>query len=248
MKQQLCNDLRKLGIQSGNTILVHSSLRSLGSVPGGAETVIQALLEVLGDEGTLLFPAFSFRTVNANNPVFNVKETPSCIGALPEYFRTRPGTIRSIHPTHSVSGIGKKAKLILGENQLDTTPCGEYSPFRKLRTEGDWILFIGCTVAPNTMMHAVEEMIMPPYLLGDPIDYKIFHEDGTESVMSVRRHNFAVTGYAQRYIRLGGLLSPEELHHGNVLQADCYLMKISSVWEKGLAAMQKDPFCFVEKN
>lgn len=248
MKEQLCNDLRNLGIQSGNTILVHSSLKSLGPIPGGAETVIQALQEVIGNEGTLLFPAFSFRTVNANNPVFNVKETPSCVGALPEYFRTRPGTIRSIHPTHSVSGIGKKAAMICSENHLDTTPCGEFSPFRKMRTEGDWILFIGCTVAPNTTMHAIEELIIPPYLLGDPIDYKIIKEDGSESVMSVRQHNFAATGYAQRYIRLKDLLSPEELHHGNVLQADCYLMKISAAWEKGLAAMEKDPFYFVEKN
>lgn len=245
--KQLCDDLRKLGIRSGDTILVHSSLKSLGPVEGGAETVIQSLLEVLGEDGTLFFPAFSFRTVNRDNPVFDVKNTPSCVGAMPEYFRTRPGTIRSVHPTHSLSGIGKKVNMILSENYRDTTPCGEFSPFRKLRTEGDWILFIGCTVAPNTTMHAVEELVNPPYLLGDPINFKIINEDGSESDMSVRRHNFAATGYAQRYIRLKDLLTPDELHCGNVLQAECYLMKISAVWEKGLAAMQNDPFYFVEK-
>lgn len=248
MNKQLCDDLINLGIRSGDTVLVHSSLKSLGPVDGGAETVIQSLLEVLGENGTLLFPAFSFNSVGANNPVFDVKNTPSCVGALSEYFRTRPGTIRSIHPTHSMSGIGKKARLILSENHLDTTPCGEYSPFRKLRTEGDWILFIGCTIAPNTTMHAVEELAMPPYLLGDAVDYRIIHEDGTESIMSVRCHNFAATGYAQQYIRLGELLSQEELHCGKVLQAECYLMKISAVWEKGFAALQKNPFHFVEKD
>ena len=60
-------------------------------------------------------------------------------------------------------------------------------------------------------------------------------------------YNFAATGYAQRYIRLKDMLTPEELHCGNVLQAECYLMKISAVWEKGFAAMQTNPFHFVEK-
>lgn len=246
MINQIAKDLHALGVRAGDTILVHSSLKSLGPVPGGAETVIQGLLKALGEDGTLLFPAFSFSTVNLKNPVFDVKKSPCCVGALPEYFRTRPGTIRSVHPTHSVSGTGKKAKQILSENQLDTTPCGEHSPFRKMRTEGDWILFIGCTIAPNTTMHAVEELAMPPYLLGDPIEFKIIHEDGSESTMNVRRHNFVATGYAQRYIRLGELLTPEELHCGKVLQAECYLMKVSAVWQKGLAAIQANPFHFVE--
>ena len=247
MINKIAKDLHALGIRPGNTVLVHSSMKSLGPVPGGAETVIQGLLKALGDEGTLLFPAFSFSAVNRKNPVFDVKNTPCCVGALPEYFRTRPGTIRSIHPTHSVTGIGKKAEMLLSENQKDTTPCGEFSPFRKMRTDGDWILFIGCTVAPNTTMHAVEELIQPPYLLGDPIEYKIIREDGSESTMNVRCHNFIATGYAQRYIRLGDLLSPDELHCGKVLQAECHLIKVSAVWEKGLAAMRANPFHFVEK-
>jgi len=81
---------------------VHTSLRSLGKVPGGAETVVRGLLYALGENGTLLTPALSYASVGVNNPVFDVLHTPSCVGALPEYFRTRPGTIRSVHPTHSV--------------------------------------------------------------------------------------------------------------------------------------------------
>ena len=98
-------DLQELGVKNGDNLLVHSSLRSLGKVEGGAETVIRGMLEALGGEGTLLFPALSYVAVNAANPVFDVRNTPSCVGALPEYFRTRPGTVRSLHPTHSMSGI-----------------------------------------------------------------------------------------------------------------------------------------------
>ena len=76
----LCKDLRTLGSAEGNTVMVHSSLRSLGPLPNGAETVISALLEVLGKDGTLLFPALSYRTVNAANPVFDVNNSPCCVG------------------------------------------------------------------------------------------------------------------------------------------------------------------------
>ena len=162
--QKIASDLQILGVSKGETVLVHSSLRSLGPVEGGAETVVQGLLNALGEEGTLLFPALSFATVGVSNPLFDVRKTPSCVGALPEYFRQRQGTCRSVHPTHSVSGTGKKAPDLLKDHFLDETSCGENSPFRRLREEGDWILFIGCSIAPNTSMHAVEELVTPPYL------------------------------------------------------------------------------------
>ena len=245
IRELMCNDLRKLGIKAGDTVLVHSSLRSLGPLPGRAETAIGALLEVLGEDGTLLFPALSFATVGIRNPVFDVRNTPSCVGALPEYFRKREGTCRSIHPTHSVSAIGKKAAALLAEHYLDETSCGEHSPFRRLREEGDWILFIGCSIAPNTSMHAVEELVTPPYLHREKVLYKCILEDGSERTMDVKRHNFQ--GYAQNYRRLGEILTEKELRHGSVLNAECYLMKISAMWEKGYDCLKKDPFFFVRK-
>ena len=115
------------GRPPGAALLVHSSLRSLGPLDGGAEMVVQSLLEALGPQGTLLMPALSYRTVGPQSPVFNVTTTPSCVGALPEYFRTRPGTLRSVHPTHSASGLGPQAQDLLGEHIRSTTPCGPYS-------------------------------------------------------------------------------------------------------------------------
>ena len=61
MINKIAKDLYALGIRPGDTVLVHSSLKSLGPVPGGAETVIQGLLKALGDEGTLLFPECIYR-------------------------------------------------------------------------------------------------------------------------------------------------------------------------------------------
>ncbi|OQA86462.1 MAG: SPBc2 prophage-derived aminoglycoside N(3')-acetyltransferase-like protein YokD [Lentisphaerae bacterium ADurb.Bin242] len=239
-------DLKKLGVKENDNLLVHASLRSLGEVPGGAETVIRGLLEALGPEGTLLFPTLSYRDVNSDHPVFDVLNTPCCVGALPEYFRKRPGTVRSVCPTHSVSGVGRNAERLLGDHCRDTTPCGPNSPFRKLRELGGWILFIGCGIHPNTSMHAVEELVEPVYLFTDqPVDYRILLPDGSETRMRVRRHNFK--GWAQAYARLDGLMDETHLRQGKVLEADCQLMDVKDMWEKALAALKENPLYFVRK-
>ena len=133
----------------------HSSLRSLGPVPGGAETVVRGLVEALGPDGTLLMPALSYARVTPEQPLFDVRLTPSNVGALPETFRTRPGTLRSIHPTHSVCGVGRLAAELLGRHIEDRTPCGPRSPFHLLPEYGGQILMLGCGLRPNTSMHAV---------------------------------------------------------------------------------------------
>ena len=131
-QEHIADDLRVLGVSEGGILLVHASLRSLGAVPGGAETVVCGLLHALGDDGTLLMPALSYESVGAQNPVFDLLHTPSCVGALTEYFRTRPGKVRSVHPTHSVCAVGPKAEELCRDHYLDTTPCGEHSPFSRL--------------------------------------------------------------------------------------------------------------------
>lgn len=244
--QRICRDLLTLGVRPGGVMLVHSSLSSLGSVPGGPETVIQGLLSALGPEGTLLLPALSYEYVTREQPVFDVLRTPSCVGAIPEHFRTRPGVSRSVHPTHSVCGVGPLAESILADHGLDRTPVGEHSPFRKLRDLGGQLLFLGCGLRPNTSMHGVEELAMPPYLFGPDIEYRIILPDGQEHQATHRRHAFA--GWWQRYDRIGTILTKgSELHVGPVLQATAHLVECAPLWAKALRAMEKEPFYFVER-
>jgi aminoglycoside 3-N-acetyltransferase len=241
----LVNGWHDLGVRPGGALLVHSSLRSLGPVEGGAETVVQSLLDALGPLGTLLMPALSYRWVGPESPLFNVTTTPSCVGALPEYFRTRPGTLRSVHPTHSVSGVGPLVEKLLGEHIRSTTPCGPFSPFARLPEVGGQILFLGCGLHPNTSMHAVEERIEPVYLYGEKIDYQIILADGSQQRMIVRSHNFE--GWGQRYDRLAQHLSAPDLRQGKVLSASCYLVETPAMWKAALAALHEDPLCFVER-
>jgi aminoglycoside 3-N-acetyltransferase len=245
--KQMAVELNQLGVRPGGVLLVHSSLRSLGlgkDIANKPELVICALLEALGADGTLLMPALSYAFVDTEQPVFDVRRTPSCIGAIPEVFRTRAGTLRSVHPTHSVSGVGRRAVELLGGHENDHTPCGANSPFSRLPDAGGQVLFLGCGMRPNTSMHAVEEHVEPAYLYSIDKDYQIIHADGSESVMRVRSHGFR--GWQQRYERLEGLL-PDGLAKGRVLQASCHLIEAAVMWPAALAALHQDPLFFVEQ-
>jgi len=241
----MARDLSGLGVRTAGTLLVHSSLKSLGRLLDGPETAVEGLLEALGGKGTLLLPALSYETVKAENPVFDVLSTPSCIGALPEFFRKRNGTMRSVHPTHSVCGIGPRAGRMLGGHSRDATPCGENSPYFKLKEEAGQLLFLGCGLKPNTSMHAVEELIEPPYLYDGWVDYKIRLADGSETALRVRSHGFK--GWRQRYDRIETVMAGEGISAGKVLSADCFLLEAPAFWRKAHQAMKGDPLFFVDR-
>jgi aminoglycoside 3-N-acetyltransferase len=245
-QNRIAVDLIECGLRPGGIVLVHSSLSSMGYVPGGAETAIRGLLAALGPEGTLLLPALSYEYVGAGQRVFDLLHTPSNVGTIPEHFRTRQGALRSICPTHSVCGVGPLAEAILGEHHLDETPCGPHSPFRRLRDLGGQILFLGCGLGPNTSMHGVEELARPPYLFGEMITYRVILADGDEISLPLRHHGFQ--GFRQRYERIEPLLVlGKELRVGKVLAATAYLLEAQAMWQKALAALEKDKLFFVER-
>ena len=152
-KKMLQNDLSALGIRPGDTVLMHSSFRSLGGIEGGATGFFEAFTDLLGSEGTLILPALSYKSVTRQQPVFHQDQTPSCVGYLPEFFRTQvPGVIRSLHPTHSCCLLGKYARELAEGHELDDTPVGRHSPFAKLPLIGGKILMLGCGLDCNTSM------------------------------------------------------------------------------------------------
>ena len=244
-RDQIARELLEAGVRPGAPVLVHSSLSSLGQVPGGPQTVIDGILAALGPEGTLLMPALSYEHVHARQPVFDVLRTPSNVGLIPETFRNRPGAVRSVNPTHSVCGVGAQVTTLLGQHQQDETPCGPHSPFRLLRQAGGQIVFLGCGLRPNTSMHSVEELVEPPYLFGDVMAYRVRLPGGAEVTLRCRRHNFA--GYEQRYDRLAGLMKARELRTGRVMRALVHVVECEPMWEHALAALLRDPLFFVAR-
>ncbi len=244
-RDKLAADLRALGLRAGGVLLVHSSLSALGWVPGGPETVIQALLAALAPEGTLLLPGLSWELVNETQPYFDVRTTGTCVGAIPEHFRTRPGTLRSAHPSHSICGVGPLAAELFASHELDRTPVGEHSPLRRLPELGAQVLFLGCGLRTNTTVHGVEELVEPPYLFQPyTVTYHLTLADGSTMTAEHRVHKFGE--WDCRYERLESMLARgTELRSGPTLQGRSYLLEARAMCDVALAALRRDPYALV---
>jgi len=147
--------LRELGIAPGDLIFVHASLSSFGHVEGGVDTLIDALFEAVGPEGTVAMPGFTFQQREHDPTVFDVLNTPVWASRVYERFRTRPGTVRSHHPNHSVLASGARAREFVAEH--GPYPCQAPSPFAKLAEWGGKLLLMGVSHNSSTTLHAVEE-------------------------------------------------------------------------------------------
>ncbi len=184
----LQEQLEQLGIDGTGTLLVHSSMRSIGQVEGGADTVLDALSTYM-KEGLLVLPAHTWSYINADNPRFYVEESPVCVGILPELFRARPGVVRSWHPTHSVAALGKDAAAFTDSDHLFDTPCARGSSWGKLLDRQATIMLVGVDLKRNTFIHGVEEWVDIPGRMTDTHEmlYTVV-ADGTEIPVPSRRH------------------------------------------------------------
>lgn len=187
-KLDLLQDLADMGLTGQETILIHSSMKSIGPVDGGADTVLDALMEFFRP-GLLLLPTHTWRTINAANPVFDVCTSPCCVGILPELFRQRPGVVRSLHPTHSMAGYGQQAVSYLAGEELRNTPCTPGGCYDRLKDVGGKILLVGVTHARNTYIHSIEEVLNVPHRLADqPMKLQSVDTDGGAHTVYMRSH------------------------------------------------------------
>ncbi|WP_114578717.1 AAC(3) family N-acetyltransferase [Saliphagus sp. LR7] len=147
--------LRDLGLASGDTVVVHSALRGMSCSP---ETLLEALLAVLGEDGTLVVPTFTptFRQKSPDG-VFNLAESPSEVGYFSELVRTRPGATRNVDPTHSFAALGARADefgRLHAHGTYDRT-----NVLGRLHETGAWMLGIGLERFGRSMtfFHYVEQ-------------------------------------------------------------------------------------------
>lgn len=174
----LQQDLRAMGIRPPDTVLIHSSMKAIGPTEGGPQGVLDALSGYLAP-GLLCFPTLSWQTADMPEPAFDLRQTPSIVGLLPELFRQRPGVCRGANPTHSISALGADAEGFVAEDHLDGTPCGPRSSWRKLVARDAFILMAGCDLRQCTFIHGVEEWCAVPRRLGRPKAYRVTLADGS---------------------------------------------------------------------
>lgn len=161
--KDIVNSLRSLGISEGDTVLVHSSLKSFGRVENGADDVIDALLTVVGESGTVVMPTFVMKDfINAYKTWYMDK--PSDTGYITEVFRKRAEAKRSNQATHSVAAIGAKAEFLTethGQSGLrygayGDTPFSEDSPWQKLYDMNAKVIMLGAIYEKYTLRHLCE--------------------------------------------------------------------------------------------
>lgn len=172
--KDLYEQLKASGIRQGHHIFVHTSLSSLGFVVGGEETLIRVLIDLVGQEGTLMMPSQTWKnldpekgvhwlepkewwpTIRDHWPAYDKKVTPAIgMGAVARMFCLWPGVQRSDHPARSVAAYGKYAKH-LTENHDYSNIFGQGSPLDKFYQLGGHILLIGVGYDKNTSIHLAE--------------------------------------------------------------------------------------------
>jgi len=195
-KQKLINEFKKIGIERDDSILVHCSLSKVGFVDGGAETVVNALFDCVGENGTLLFPTFSAsgrnKTYLEQHPCFDSKSTPSQMGIITEYFRKLDDVFRSFHPTDSVCAKGRLAEYYTNSHFGQITPYNENSPFRKLCSMNGKILMLGTTLnGACTNLHTLEDAVDFKFPVYDNriFEVEMIDEKGNKSIMKTKVHN-----------------------------------------------------------
>jgi len=182
----LVEGFRRVGVQKGDILYCHSSLSRFGYVEGGAESVVDALLEVVGSDGTVAMPAGTYSLGN-DGAVFDVRNSPSELGAITEALRKRTD-YRSHHLTESVCALGRLAKELTESHSV--TQCGAESPFRKFIELDAQILLLGVPHNNNTTFEAIEEWLAPEYVRFREIQNAyIIDENGLKKPLHTKRHN-----------------------------------------------------------
>ena len=173
-RESLAANLARLGVKPGMTLIVHTAMSRLGWVCGGPVAVIQALMDALTEEGTLVMPAHSGNNsdpalwahppvpagwvpvIRAHMPAYDPAWQPTRgLGRLPELFRTLPGVVRSGHPQVSFAAWGRGAGTVTEGHSLAYS-LGEGSPLARIYDLGGYVLLLGADYGSNTSMHLAE--------------------------------------------------------------------------------------------
>jgi aminoglycoside 3-N-acetyltransferase len=157
----LADDLRAAGIGPGDVVMAHSALSRIGNVEGGADAVIESLIDAVAPDGTVMMPSYlDAETVfddYRNGRLTDLRAAPSLTGAITERFRQWPGVERSSHPYSPITAWGAKARYITQGHALDPHTSHRDSPLgRLLELEGK-VAGLGASIYVVGLYHVIED-------------------------------------------------------------------------------------------
>lgn len=251
-QERLQRDLTLLGVRSGMTLMVHTALSRVGWVCGGAQSVINALINAIGPDGTLMMPAQSpslsdpqhwenppvpqswWDTIRASHPPYDPVLTPTYgCGIVAETFRRWPETQRSAHPLLSLCARGPKAHDLL-KNQPLEDPLGNESPLATLEESEGMILMIGSGWETCTALHLAERRAEPsaPRL-----------QDGAPMLIHGQRQWVPIAlpmMDSERFINIGAQLDGQTfMTHGHIGHAFARLFPLQPASQLAEAALRR---------
>ncbi len=180
-KQALSEALDTLGLQKGDTLLVHSALQTIGLIENispseNCAVIFDAIVQRIGAEGTIVVPTFNFGFCKGQ--LFDPAETPSkAMGAFSEYVRKYPGSVRSSHPMQPVSAVGAQAEYICANDTVSSfSPDGA---FERMVEQDAKVLLLGAEMQAVSLVHLPEERLGVPYRYWKEFTAPYKHTDGT---------------------------------------------------------------------
>jgi aminoglycoside 3-N-acetyltransferase len=242
-KAAIVRDLGKMGLHPSCHLMIHASLSALGFVEGGPETVVEALREIAGEDGSVIIPSFRDAIRSDHYSLSECGEKcapPLCAsrergysGAIGETVRAQPDALRSCHATHSWVGLCNGARYLLEGHFRSQTPCGNDSPFFRLMDADGLILLLGVGVNSITNIHAVEDARNVPYL--SAIDPRRRHATYTTSG---RRIQYVYPELLHAALRQAGIL-----RSGRVGAGASHVLSARDLGTFFWIATDHDPWC-----
>lgn len=177
-RAELIASFRQLGLKTADMVLVHSALRTVGEIEGGAATVVDALVELVGPLGTVVFPTFTFAHEAETDPVIDPRADRSEMGILTETARLRPDAQRTTAFRHSFAAIGRRAAL-LSEVDPALSAFDLRSAFGLMLGLNTQVVLLGVTYTSSTSHHFAELVCEVPYRQTIPKRVKVRRADGS---------------------------------------------------------------------
>lgn len=260
-KEMLVKYLKDMGIKSTDALLVHSSMKSIGEVEGGADTVVDALMEAVCD-GMLMLPTHTWAQMSEEYNTFDPATERACTGIIPNIFMKRLGVVRSLHPTHSMAVWGKTTvevdgvmrtitadEYIAGEEFM-TTPCAPKGCWGRLLDIDAKILLLGVNHVKNTFIHAVGEMFdVPERLTKEPVLFKTVMPDGSLKDTPVHRHYNRHTAHiSESFVKLDeGYRVRGAAKNVKFGDADCILCTAKGLYDVTRDVLSHEINCFIDR-
>ena len=247
MQNKLVDDLRRTGIQEGDRIFVHSSFKKIGLSDGDPAAVVAALQQAVGANGTLGMPVFPF--CFSPDVAFDPAASLSKVGAVTEVFRQTEGVVRSYSPSHSVAFWGRDAEYLAG-GHAGIPPYAMQGPFGKLYDLNFKIVMLGCGLAPNSMIHAIEDWADLPYTVHAVTTCYCKSEPDREGRlyhrMPVGHRDFYIGGEASLECKYAKVIRQHrKLHSGTVGQAPTHWMYARDLVDVSMAELDQRPDLFL---